>query len=58
MDEWFRCFAINHAVGNWDSVGYKNAQNTYAYKPYGALLAIGVQLLLSGVQQFMVPHRG
>ncbi len=33
VDEWMRFFAINHAVGNWDSIGYKNAQNTYSYKP-------------------------
>ncbi len=33
VDEWFRAFAVNHAVGNWDSVGYRNGQNTYAYKP-------------------------
>lgn len=33
VDEWFRFFAINHAVGNWDSVGYRNQQNTYSYKP-------------------------
>lgn len=33
IDEWFRFFAINHAAGNWDSVGYRNSQNTYSYKP-------------------------
>lgn len=33
VDEWMRFFAINHALGNWDSVGYRNAQNTYSYKP-------------------------
>ena len=33
VDQWMRAFAINHAVGNWDSVGYKNQQNTYSYKP-------------------------
>jgi hypothetical protein len=33
VDGWFRYFAINHAVGNWDSVGYQNQQNTYSYKP-------------------------
>jgi regulation of enolase protein 1 (concanavalin A-like superfamily) len=33
VDEWMRFFAINHAIGNWDSIGYRNAQNTYSYKP-------------------------
>jgi hypothetical protein len=33
LDEWFRFFAVNHALGNWDSVGYRNGQNTYGYKP-------------------------
>jgi hypothetical protein len=33
VDGWLRYFAINHAVGNWDSVGYQNQQNTYSYKP-------------------------
>lgn len=33
VDGWFRYFAINHAVGNWDSMGYRNQQNTYSYKP-------------------------
>lgn len=33
VDEWMRFFALNHALGNWDSVGYRNAQNTYSYKP-------------------------
>ncbi len=33
VDEWLRFCAINHAVGNWDSVGYRNSQNTYSYKP-------------------------
>ena len=33
VDEWFSFFAINHALGNWDSVGYRNCQNTYSYKP-------------------------
>ena len=36
VDQWFRAFAINHAVGNWDSIGYRNAQNTYSYKPRNA----------------------
>ena len=33
MGLWMRTFAINHAVGNWDSFGFQNAQNMYAYKP-------------------------
>jgi hypothetical protein len=32
VDGWLRYFALNHAVGNWDSVGYRNQQNTYSYK--------------------------
>jgi hypothetical protein len=33
VDEWLHFFAINHAAGNWDSVGYRNCQDTYGYKP-------------------------
>jgi len=33
VGEWLKFFAINHSAGNWDSVGYKNQQNTYAYRP-------------------------
>src|ERR1051325_3370056 len=33
MEEWMRIFAIEHAVGNWDSFGAQNAQNMYGYKP-------------------------
>lgn len=33
VDEWMRFFALHHAVGNWDSLGYQNQQNTYSYKP-------------------------
>src|SRR5437879_4822543 len=33
MEEWLRIFAIEHAVGNWDSFGAQNAQNMYGYKP-------------------------
>ena len=32
-EAWARMFAINHAVGNWDSWGHRNGQNLYAYKP-------------------------
>lgn len=33
MEQWLRTFAIEHAVGNWDSFGNRNAQNMFAYKP-------------------------
>lgn len=33
MEQWMRTFAVEHAVGNWDSFGAQNAQNMYAYKP-------------------------
>jgi hypothetical protein len=33
IDQWTRIFAIEHAVGNWDSFGGVNAQNMYGYKP-------------------------
>jgi hypothetical protein len=33
MEEWMRIFAIEHAVGNWDSFGAQNSQNMYGYKP-------------------------
>ena len=33
IPQWLRTFAIEHAVGNWDSFGNRNAQNMYAYKP-------------------------
>jgi len=33
MDQWLRTFALNHAVGNWDSFGHQNAQNMYTYRP-------------------------
>ncbi|MBM3845560.1 MAG: hypothetical protein FJ405_04645 [Verrucomicrobia bacterium] len=32
-ENWMRTFAVQHAVGNWDSFGYRNQQNMYAYKP-------------------------
>src|SRR4051794_8225765 len=32
-ENWMRTFAVEHAVGNWDSVGAQNAQNMYGYKP-------------------------
>jgi hypothetical protein len=33
IDQWLRTFAIEHAVGNWDSFGAQNSQNMYGYKP-------------------------
>ena len=33
IDQWMRTFAVEHIVGNWDSYGYGNGQNMYAYKP-------------------------
>jgi hypothetical protein len=33
VEQWMRTFALEHAVGNWDSFGFRNAQNMYAYKP-------------------------
>jgi hypothetical protein len=33
MEQWLRTFAIEHAVGNWDSFGNRNSQNMYGYKP-------------------------
>jgi hypothetical protein len=35
VDQWMRTFATEHLVGNWDSYGYGNGQNMYAYKPAG-----------------------
>ena len=33
VENWMRTFALEHAVGNWDSFGYRNEQNMFAYKP-------------------------
>ncbi len=33
MDEWAGVFALEHAVGNWDSFGYSRGKNMYAYRP-------------------------
>lgn len=33
VEEWMGVFAVQHAVGNWDSFGNSNAQNMYGYKP-------------------------
>jgi len=35
IEQWMRTFALEHIVGNWDSYGYGNGQNMYAYKPDG-----------------------
>jgi regulation of enolase protein 1 (concanavalin A-like superfamily) len=35
VNQWLRTFAIEHAVGNWDSFGNRNAQNMYAFKATG-----------------------
>jgi hypothetical protein len=35
IEQWMRTFAVEHIVGNWDSYGYGNGQNMYAYKPAG-----------------------
>ena len=33
LEQWVRTFAAEHIVGNWDSFGYRNGSNMYAYKP-------------------------
>jgi len=33
IENWMRTFALEHALGNWDSFGFRNQQNMYAYKP-------------------------
>lgn len=35
IEQWMRTFAVEHIVGNWDSYGYGNGQNMYAYRPPG-----------------------
>jgi hypothetical protein len=32
-EQWARIFAVEHAVGNWDSYGNRNSQNMYGWKP-------------------------
>ena len=34
LENWMRTFAVEHAIGNWDSFGHRNSQNMYAYKPF------------------------
>jgi hypothetical protein len=33
IEEWAGVFALEHAVGNWDSFGYSRGKNMYAYRP-------------------------
>jgi hypothetical protein len=33
VEQWAKTFAVEHAVGNWDSFGSQNSQNLYGYKP-------------------------
>ncbi len=33
IDQWMRTLALENLIGNWDSFGYGNGQNMYAYKP-------------------------
>ena len=33
VEQWMRIFAVQHAVGNWDSYGYERGKNAFTYKP-------------------------
>lgn len=33
VEQWMRVFALQHAVGNWDTYGYNRGKNGFAYKP-------------------------
>jgi hypothetical protein len=33
VPEWMRHFAVQHTIGNWDTYGYEQGKNCYAYKP-------------------------
>lgn len=33
IEQWAGVFALEHAVGNWDSFGYSRGKNMYAYRP-------------------------
>lgn len=33
IEQWMRCFMVQHIVGNWDAYGYNRGKNCYAYKP-------------------------
>jgi hypothetical protein len=35
VEQWAHIFAVEHAVGNWDSFGNRNSQNMYGWKPNG-----------------------
>lgn len=37
VDEWMRVMAMRHAVGDWDSYGYRRGKNMFAYKPQNDL---------------------
>jgi hypothetical protein len=32
IEQWMRIFAVQHAIGNWDSYGYRRGKNAYTYK--------------------------
>ena len=36
MENWMRTMALRHAVGDWDSYGYRRGKNMYSYKPQNA----------------------
>ncbi|HYV32138.1 MAG TPA: CotH kinase family protein, partial [Candidatus Binatia bacterium] len=51
LEQWMRTFALEHAVGNWDSFGYRNEQNMFAYKPEHArwqLLIWDINIVFGG----------
>ncbi|MDB6037966.1 MAG: spore coat protein, partial [Verrucomicrobiales bacterium] len=33
LDEWFRVFACQRTLGNWDSYGWERGKNCYLYRP-------------------------
>jgi hypothetical protein len=48
-DNWMRLFAFEHAVGNWDSWGYRNGQNVFLTRPAGRrwlLIPVDADILL------------
>src|SRR5262249_27655577 len=40
LENWMRTFALEHALGNWDSFGFRNHQNMFAYKPERGLWSL------------------
>lgn len=36
-EQWMRVFAIQRAVGNWDSYGWERGKNDYLFRPGGGL---------------------